>query len=225
MLYASLLLAVFSFAVYFYLKGEFGALPSAEEEAAYARLDYYRDGRFQSPVKTTFDPDKVSGGAGRSILRFFSRSVNAPDNPLPKVVLDKSSFPDSPSDYALYWLGHSAAILELDGKRLLFDPVFGNAAPMPFMARRYDEAPIKREELPDVDYVVITHNHYDHLEKKTVRALSNMQKMRFIVPFGVGAASTRRFHRIHLRCLEGESNSPHMMKLRRSKQLRTQELT
>jgi len=183
-LYALLFLTIFAFAAYFYLRGEFGETPSAEEETAYARLDYYRDGHFQSPRELVFDFDKVSGG-GRSVLRFFSKSRNAPDKPLPKIILNRSSFPDPPSDYALYWLGHSAAILELDGKRLLFDPVFGNAAPLPFMVPRYDEAPIKREDLPVVDYIVITHNHYDHLEKKTVRFV---QKGRFIVPLGVGVA-------------------------------------
>jgi L-ascorbate metabolism protein UlaG (beta-lactamase superfamily) len=178
-------LAVFAFAVYFHIRGEIGAAPSAEEEAAYARLDYYKDGYFQSPREVAFFFDKVSGSGPRSGWRFFSKSQNAPDKPLPKIMLDRSSFPDPPSDYALYWLGHSSAILELDGKRLLFDPVFGNAAPVPFVAPRYDEAPIKRDDLPNVDYIVITHNHYDHLEKKTVR---NLQKGRFIVPLGVGAA-------------------------------------
>jgi len=184
-LYALLLSAVFTFAVYLHLNGEFGALPSAEEETTYAQLDYYKDGHFRSPLEIIFDFDKVSGDGRRSVLRFFSKSPNAPDNSLPKIALDKSSFSDPPSDYALYWLGHSSAILELDGKRLLFDPVFGNAAPLPFLVRRYDETPIKREDLPVVDYIVITHNHYDHLEKKTVRAV---QKGRFIVPLGLGSA-------------------------------------
>ncbi|MDR1874201.1 MAG: MBL fold metallo-hydrolase, partial [Synergistaceae bacterium] len=178
------LLAILALSVYFYLRGEFGKAPSAEEEAAYAKLGYYKNGAFQSPEAIVFDFDRVSGGR-TSVLRFFTKSRNAPDGPLPKVMLNKSSFPTRPSDYALYWLGHSAAILELDGKRLLFDPVLGNAAPLPFMARRYDEAPIKREDLPDVDYIVITHNHYDHLEKETVRSI---QKGHFIVPLGVGAA-------------------------------------
>jgi L-ascorbate metabolism protein UlaG (beta-lactamase superfamily) len=179
-----LLAALLALGVYFYLGGEFGEAPSAGEEAVYARLDYYKNGRFQSPREIVFDFGKVSGGRP-SVWRFFTRSPNAPDKPLPKVALDKSSFPARPSGYALYWLGHSSAILELDGKRLLFDPVFGNAAPLPFMVRRYGEAPIKREDLPDVDYIVITHNHYDHLEKKTVRFLP---AGRFIVPLGVGAA-------------------------------------
>jgi L-ascorbate metabolism protein UlaG (beta-lactamase superfamily) len=101
------------------------------------------------------------------------------------VALDKSSFSAQPSDYAVYWLGHSSAILELGGKRLLYDPVFGNAGPLPFMVQRYGEAPIKREDLPEVDYIVITHNHYDHLEKETVRSIP---AGRFIVPLGVAAA-------------------------------------
>ena len=183
-LYTLITLAIFTLAIYFYLDGEFGATPSAEEEAAYMQLDYYKDGYFRSPIEVVFYFDKVSGGR-RSILRFFSKSPNAPDKPLPKIMLDKSSFPSSPSDYALYWLGHSSAILELSGKRLLFDPVFDNAAPIPFFAQRYDEAPIKREDLPDIDFIIITHNHYDHLEKKTVLSLKNGH---FIVPLGVGAA-------------------------------------
>jgi L-ascorbate metabolism protein UlaG (beta-lactamase superfamily) len=177
-----LLTVLVAFMVYFYIMGEFEEAPSAEEEAVYARLDYYRDGRFRSPREIVFDFDKV----GRSsVWRFFTRSPNAPDKPLPKVALDGSSFPAQPADYALYWLGHSAAVLELGGKRLLFDPVLDNAAPLPFIVRRYDEAPIRRKDLPDADYIVITHNHYDHLEKKTVRSL---RKGRFIVPLGVGAA-------------------------------------
>ncbi|MCL1941299.1 MAG: MBL fold metallo-hydrolase, partial [Synergistaceae bacterium] len=185
--YALLLLAIFALAVYFHLRGEFGASPSGEEEAAYARLAYYEGGFFRSPREIIFDFDKVSGGGGRNVLRFFSRSPNAPatHKPVPKVMLDRSSFSDPPSDYALYWLGHSSAILELGGKRLLFDPVFDNAAPIPFMVPRYDEAPIKREDLPPVDYIVITHNHYDHLEKATVRSVRDG---RFIVPLGLGAA-------------------------------------
>jgi L-ascorbate metabolism protein UlaG (beta-lactamase superfamily) len=183
-LYILIVLSIFAAMFYFYVKSEIGALPSVEEEAAYARLDYYKDGHFQSPKEIVFDFNKVSGSR-RSVFRFFSKSQNAPDKPLPKIMLDKSSFSDPPSDYALYWLGHSSAILELDGKRLLFDPVFDNAAPFPFMVQRYDKSPIKREDLPAVDYIIITHNHYDHLEKETVRS---MQNGRFVVPLGIGSA-------------------------------------
>jgi L-ascorbate metabolism protein UlaG (beta-lactamase superfamily) len=184
LLYISLLLGCLALGIYLGLEKEFGKMPSAEEEAAYEKLAYYKGGYFQSSKKILFDFNKVSGGR-TSVFRFFEKSPNAPSEPHPKIMLDKTSFSAHPSDYALYWLGHSAAILELDGKRLLFDPVLGNAAPLPFMVPRYDEAPIKRENLPPMDYIVITHNHYDHLEKKTVRSVPNG---RFIVPLGVGAA-------------------------------------
>ena len=184
-LYILIVLAVFAIMLYFYIKDEIGALPSVEEEAVYSRLDYYKDGYFRGPKEIIFDFSKVSGNRQNVFFRFFSKSPNAPDKSLPKIMLDKSSFSNQPSDYALYWLGHSAAILELNGKRLLIDPVFGNAAPIPFMVQRFDEAPIKREDLPAIDFILITHNHYDHLEKETVQF---MQNGRFIVPLGVGAA-------------------------------------
>ena len=183
-LYLLLLGTLLAVAAYFSLRGEFGEVPSAREEASYAALGYYRDGRFRSPREVVFHRDRMPGGR-MGFLRFFARSPNAPEGPLPKVALDGDSFPETPSDYALYWLGHSSAILELDGKRLLFDPVFGNAAPLPFMVPRYDAAPVAREELPPLDYIVVTHNHYDHLERRTVRAVAGG---RFIVPLGVGAA-------------------------------------
>ena len=117
---------------------------------------------------------------------FFTKSPHSPTEELPKVVLKKTDFSTEPSAYALYWLGHSSAILELDGVRVLIDPVLENAAPLPGIVSRYTASPIKRKELPDVDVVLITHDHYDHLEIKTIKSLRN-RNTRFIVPLGVGA--------------------------------------
>ena len=180
-----LLCALILSAAYLCLRGQIGDAPPASEWAAYEKLDYYRDGRFQSPKEVVFDFSKAASGQA-SPARLFLRSRNAPAELLPKVALDRSSFPERPANFALYWLGHASAILELSGKRLLFDPVFGNAAPLPFMVLRYDKPPIAREELPPVDYIVITHNHYDHLERKTIREA--LPTGHFIVPLGVGAA-------------------------------------
>jgi L-ascorbate metabolism protein UlaG (beta-lactamase superfamily) len=87
---------------------------------------------------------------------------------------------------AAYWLGHSSLIIELEGKRILVDPVFGNAAPLPFVVRRYGPPPLEREDLPLPEYVLITHDHYDHLEYAAIRHLRD-KKTLFIVPLGVGA--------------------------------------
>ncbi len=166
-----------------YLLNQFGATPNTEEKAEYAKLSYYKDGEFQSPETLFYDFNNVRNGKG-GFFRFLSQSSFAPEGKLPKVMLDRNSFPAKPQDFSVYWLGHSSAIMEIDGKRIIFDPVFGNAAPIPFAVPRYDEAPIKVKELPNIDYIIITHNHYDHLEKATVQAIETGH---FIVPLGVGA--------------------------------------
>lgn len=183
-LYISLFILIISaLAAYFVFK-EFGASPSAQEEQAFEKLSYYQDGQFQSPIKLKYDFDNVRNGPA-GFVRFLRQSIFAPQGKLPKVALDKNSFAQTPADFALFWLGHSSAIIEIEGKRLIFDPVLGNAAPIPYAVPRYDKAPIERDNLPSVDYIIITHNHYDHLERKTVQSIKTGQ---FIVPLGLGAA-------------------------------------
>ncbi len=163
---------------------EIGKLPSKEELQAYEKLPYFKNGRFYGPEEMRLYPDKVRNGPA-GFARMMLTSRFAPKEPLPQVKLSAESFAQIPEDYAVYWLGHSSVIAELDGKRLVFDPVLGNSAPVPFAVPRYGPAPITYKDWPAVDYVVITHNHYDHLERKSVQALKNSH---FIVPLGVGAA-------------------------------------
>lgn len=165
-----------------------GTLDNEKERIAkFNTLPYYssQNDVFISPEELVFYPEQTTGG-NAGFGRFFKKSLNAPVDELPKVTLTKKDFAAEPSAYALYWLGHSSAILELDGARVLIDPVLENAAPFPGIVSRYTASPIKREELPDVDAVLITHDHYDHLEVKTIKFLRN-RDTRFIVPLGVGA--------------------------------------
>jgi L-ascorbate metabolism protein UlaG (beta-lactamase superfamily) len=166
----------------------FGETPDADAVAAYEKLPYFRDGHFQSPEALPYDPERVTGGGPAGWSRFLLPNPHAPKTPLPQVALNAASFAplsaDSPP-LAAYWLGHSSLIIELEGKRLLVDPVFGNAAPVPGIVRRFGAAPIARDQLPALDYVLITHDHYDHLEYATMRALRG-RETRFIVPLGVG---------------------------------------
>jgi L-ascorbate metabolism protein UlaG (beta-lactamase superfamily) len=162
---------------------EFGQVP--ENLSAYEALPYFADGKFRSLEETPFYQDRVSGGKA-SWWRFLLFNDNAPDTPLPMQRLSGDSFAEKPEELAAYWLGHSSLIIELEGKRFLVDQVFGNAAPIPFVVRRYGPSPLYREDLPPLDYVLITHDHYDHLEYATIRHLRN-RETHFIVPFGVGA--------------------------------------
>jgi L-ascorbate metabolism protein UlaG (beta-lactamase superfamily) len=168
---------------------EFGATPTEAEEGRYAALRYWSKDRrrFQAPGEQHFLPDRVQGaGSGGWFLRFVAPDPNAPRKPLPTVALGPEDFGEPAGDIAARWLGHSALILEIAGRRILVDPVFGNAAPIPGVVRRYVDSPLRREDIPKIDVVLITHDHYDHLEYATMRHLRERDAL-FVCPLGVGA--------------------------------------
>lgn len=90
---------------------------------------------------------------------------------------------------AVTWLGHATALLEIDGHRLLTDPVWSQrCSPSRTLGpQRLHPPPVPIESLPALDAVVISHDHYDHLDMHTVRALARTQRAPFITPLGVGA--------------------------------------
>jgi L-ascorbate metabolism protein UlaG (beta-lactamase superfamily) len=172
----------------YYVNEQIGNMGSLEDrKAEFSGLDYYSSetDEFISPEKLTHYPEQTTGG-DPGPARFFKTSPYAPEHPLPKRMITKSDFSETPSKLAAWWFGHSTIIVELDGKRILFDPVFKNAGPFPGIVRRYDESPLKREELPEIDLVIITHDHYDHLETATIKFLAP-KDIEFVVPLGVGA--------------------------------------
>jgi L-ascorbate metabolism protein UlaG (beta-lactamase superfamily) len=87
------------------------------------------------------------------------------------------------------WLGHSTALLEIDGYRVLTDPVWSQrCSPSDVVGpERLHPPPVHLEALPALDAVVISHDHYDHLDVDTVMALAHTQRAAFFVPLGVGA--------------------------------------
>jgi L-ascorbate metabolism protein UlaG (beta-lactamase superfamily) len=91
------------------------------------------------------------------------------------------------------WLGHAALLLQVAGKNILIDPQFSATAgpvfgPFDFGAPRLVPAPIRESQLPPIDLVLISHNHYDHLDEPTLRRLAAAgQKPAFVVPLGLKA--------------------------------------
>lgn len=116
--------------------------------------------------------------------------VASPSDPLPVVTGNRSRFATPPvSGLRITWLGHSTSLIEIDGARLLVDPVWGlRASPFTWVGpKRWYEPPIPLDELPPVDAVLISHDHYDHLDLPTILQLRDREATRFIVPLGVGA--------------------------------------
>ena len=87
------------------------------------------------------------------------------------------------------WLGHSALLIEIDGVRILTDPVWSNrASPLPFAGpKRFHPPPAPLDAIPPLDGVILSHDHYDHLDRSTILSLAKLQtKTRIITSLGVG---------------------------------------
>ncbi|WP_329959321.1 MBL fold metallo-hydrolase [Paenibacillus athensensis] len=152
-----------------------------------------RGGRFVNTL-----PSQVSMGFKDSIRimaeMFKSRKRTKPAKPFAVQTLTAAQLAAQPGDAArVVWFGHSALLLQIGGKTLLLDPMLGKT-PSPFPAfggGRYGERlPISAGELPPIDAVLFSHDHYDHLDYGTIRRIKD-KVGRFIVPLGVGAHLVR----------------------------------
>lgn len=121
---------------------------------------------------------------GKSKFKAILALLKTPNITIPSVKSDLSAISGQDS---FVWFGHSSYMLSVGGKTLLIDPILGdNAAPLPFIIAPFKGADIYApSDIPPVDFLIITHNHYDHLSKKTLKALLGKVK-RAIIPLGVG---------------------------------------
>ena len=162
-----------------------GAKPSGPRLERIARSPRFVDGRFRNALPT------IADGLSFATLRDYlggGSDHRKPAEPLPVHASAAAELRAPASDLRITWLGHSTLVVELDGARVLVDPVWGpRASPSRLVGtRRFFEPPIDLEALPPIDAVVVSHDHYDHLDHPTVRALAG-RVGRWIVPLGVGA--------------------------------------
>lgn len=109
-----------------------------------------------------------------------------PKTHLPQVSPDLANFTAKSDNPKFIWFGHSTILMSIDGKTILTDPVFSeNAAPVNFMVKRFQNPVLQTDKLPTIDVIMISHNHYDHLDKKTIKFFKD-KNTKFIVPLGVG---------------------------------------
>ncbi|WP_192901464.1 MBL fold metallo-hydrolase [Trabulsiella odontotermitis] len=170
----------------FVLNAGFGQAPQGAQLTAVESSPNYRDGQFHYPLPTPgYTGDKNMLAAWWGFLT-TKRENARPLQPLPLVNTDLASLPREQE--VMIWLGHSSWYLQLAGQRILIDPVFSNyAAPFKFLNKAFaGDYPWKAEEMPEIDLLIISHDHYDHLDHATITAL--MPKIhRVITPLGVGS--------------------------------------
>lgn len=134
-------------------------------------------------------PMMVKGG-GRLMARFlFERAEREPPGPLPSVAVDPAVLHGAAlRGLRVTWLGHSTTLVEIGGFRVLFDPVWSERlSPIGVGGpRRFQPVPVALEGVPLPDVVVVSHDHYDHLDRPTVEALG-ARGARFVTALGVGA--------------------------------------
>ncbi|USD43052.1 MBL fold metallo-hydrolase [Vibrio sp. SCSIO 43135] len=118
---------------------------------------------------------------------FFERSKLKPQAKLPHQTVDIEKLATASDDLRVTWLGHSSLLVEVDKTRVLIDPVFEYASPR-IAKKLFDRnvnAPVTRDALPTPDVIVISHDHYDHLEESTIRFYAD-KPVQFFVPLAVG---------------------------------------
>lgn len=180
-----------SIGAFFFMKyfPSFGAKAPKKGTTAFKESDHYKDNQFFYSItdieKKTKKPYKALSNALWFIKnKIFRNPRLRPEGDLP---FKKYEFRDLDSNVtSVTWFGHSSLLLEISGKRLLLDPMFGKIpSPVPYFGtRRFNQAPIDVEKIPSIDAVIFSHDHYDHLDYWTIKRIKDKVN-HFFVPLGV----------------------------------------
>ncbi|MCD6066624.1 MAG: putative Zn-dependent hydrolase of beta-lactamase fold protein [Bacteroidetes bacterium] len=163
----------------------FGKKPFGRDLEKIQQSPLYKNGAFQNPVPTRQMEEGVS--IFKISMAFFNKPKNTePPSPVPSVKTDLKNLPSGKP--VIVWFGHSSYLIKADNKNILIDPVFsGHASPFSFSVKAFKGSNVySTDDLPEIDVLILTHDHYDHLDYKTVLQLKT--KVRHIyTSLGVGS--------------------------------------
>lgn len=170
--------------VLFINQPSFGRLPRGQRLERIRQSPNYREGKFQNLHPT----EQITSNRpkGLMMLDFLFRKIEGlrPESKLPAVKTDLGQF--SREEELLVWMGHSSFFIQTAGKRLLVDPVFVVASPVSFVNKPFSGADLySPDDMPEIDYLIITHDHWDHLDYPTVMNLKS-RTGRVVCGLGVG---------------------------------------
>jgi L-ascorbate metabolism protein UlaG (beta-lactamase superfamily) len=172
--------------VYLFLQqAQFGAKASGESLKKILHSPNYKNGQFQNQ---TFTPQLTGNASMFRVMKefFFNKDKrNVPQHVLPSRKTDLFKLPP---DDVLVWFGHSSYFIQLNGRKFLVDPVLGgHASPVKFTTRSFRGSDIyTTDDIPPIDFLLITHDHYDHLDYPTIVKLKS-KISQVITGLGVGA--------------------------------------
>ena len=166
----------------------FGRNPTGARLIEIKKSSQYNNDGFQNLSNTPMMLQGVS--YPKIIWKFFNKPKNtAPPAPIPSVNTDLKNLRKlSVANPVIVWFGHSSYLIHIDGLHILVDPVFsGHASPFGFMTKSFRGSDAYTvEDLPEIDVLILTHDHYDHLDYETVSKLKAKTKM-ICTSLGVGA--------------------------------------
>lgn len=180
-------LALIIFAAYQFLQHlKFGKIPAGERLEKIKKSPHFKNGKFEN---INYTPDIAEGVSYYRVMKefFFDKSKrNKPAAILPSAKTDLLKL--NPNKNILVWFGHSSYFIQIDGKKILVDPVFsGNASPMKFSVKSFKGSDVyTTDDIPEIDYLFISHDHWDHLDHQTITQLKPKIK-KVITGLGIGA--------------------------------------
>jgi L-ascorbate metabolism protein UlaG (beta-lactamase superfamily) len=179
------IIAVLGLGIFAFLQTDvFGQNPKGADLERMKKSVHYKNGKFEN---LSFTPDLKEGVSYWDILKAYFKKIEnkEPSEPIESVKVDLKALS---SEAQIVWFGHSSYLIHINGKNILVDPVFsGNASPFSFAIKNFEGSNIYSvEDMPPIDVLVISHDHYDHLDYKTVKKLQPTVKQ-VITSLGVGS--------------------------------------
>jgi L-ascorbate metabolism protein UlaG (beta-lactamase superfamily) len=190
LLYLFVVLTVLGLGTYLFLQtAVFGATPAEARLARIQQSKHYRNGAFEN-----VDPTEVmrrEASYWQMLLDNFRKPADVePKKPLPTVKTDLRNL--SNTETSIVWFGHSSYLIQSGRTTVLVDPVLsGYASPVSFFGKGFPGTNVYNvPDLPPIDLLVLTHDHYDHLDYETIKALMPTVK-HVVTALGVGAHLSR----------------------------------
>lgn len=189
--FAIILMILLLIFLFFSTYPAFGGRSSKEKKDTYKQSKNFSKGKFTYPMPTNMEmslkttitvfKDIIKGAPNRKPHQLF-----AVERMNPQWIQDNI---EGKKEHKLTWFGHSTFLLELNGKTIFIDPMLGKSpSPFPFLGgKRYSRIlPLELEQLPPIDIVLFSHDHYDHLDYGSIKKLKDKVKQ-FYVPLGLGS--------------------------------------